>query len=263
MARRTRATEEPKCVSSCLILGKPYPFASEGFGRRPFSGGYPAAMLPNCRRQSAVAEFGRTAGFPPGIRRNIRRNSRTRFEHLPANCREVSPRSVSECPRSRSSNGGGHPAALSAQLPGRFPSPSRRMPVTDPNLIRQAAAQFQPRRRPRFGNLQPCREVIIELREKGASCEAIAELLNRYGVKTSRTMVNEFVRTLGRLKNGRRRKPYPNSTPPPTTPPPRLPSSISAVTAPTGPEPNANGATRPRGPHIAKVELLKPDEQHD
>jgi hypothetical protein len=56
------------------------------------------------------------------------------------------------------------------------------MPGSDANLIREAAAQFQPRRRPRFQNLQPCRDVIVELREKGASCEAIAELLTRYGV---------------------------------------------------------------------------------
>jgi len=130
------------------------------------------------------------------------------------------------------------------------------MPSPDTNLIRQAVAQFEPRRRPRFQNLQPCRDVIVELREKGASCEAIAELLTRYGVKTSRTMVNEFVRTLSQPKGNRRRKQPSNS--------PALQTAPSIPPAPAM-RPDANSTViepvKPRGPRIAKVELLKPDEQ--
>jgi hypothetical protein len=199
---------------------------------------------------------------PPDIRRNVRQYNRASSAHSSADCREVSRRLPGECSRCCRSYGGGHLSALPAQLLDRIPSSFRRMPAADPNLIRQAAAQFQPRRRLRFGNLQPCHEVIIELREKGASCEAIAELLNRYGVKTSRTMVNEFVRTLGHSKGGRRKKVRQNSAPPPAAPS-RPSSVISAPPDPTGSDLNTNGATRPRGPHIAKVELLKPNEQYD
>jgi hypothetical protein len=137
------------------------------------------------------------------------------------------------------------------------------MPVADPNLIRQAAAQFQPRRSRRFGNLQPCQDVILELREKGASCEAIAELLTRYGVKTSRTMVNEYVRTLCPPKSVRRRKPRLNPATPVATPTSPPPSIVFKPVAPADPESDANGTIKARGPRIAKIELVKPDEQYD
>jgi hypothetical protein len=139
------------------------------------------------------------------------------------------------------------------------------MPGADANLIREAAAQFQPRRRPRFQNLQPCRDVIVELREKGASCEAIAELLTRYGVKTSRTMVNEFVHILCQPKGGIRRKSLLKRGTPVVMPPPSsaaLPSAVIKST-PATPEPIASAPIKTRGPHIAKVELLKPGEQYD
>lgn len=154
---------------------------------------------------------------------------------------------------------GGHPPSLPAQLPDSFPPVTCRMPAVDPHLIRLAAAQFEPRRRPRYGNLQPCREVIIELREKGASCEAIAELLNRYGVKTSRTMVNEFVRILKQAKSTRRKKAHLPSAAPLPAPVLHPPATI----APARIETNPNGVAKPRGPHIARVELMKQGEQHD
>jgi hypothetical protein len=133
------------------------------------------------------------------------------------------------------------------------------MSGTDQNLIREAIAQFQPRRRPRFQNLQPCREFIIELRGKGASCEAIAELLTRYGVKTSRTMVNEFVRELRQTKKSKRSRPESN---PPSTPTTRT-ALVSTHHEQPGPVPVEIGQARARGPRIAKVELLKPVTQND
>jgi hypothetical protein len=135
------------------------------------------------------------------------------------------------------------------------------MPVTDPKNIRQAVAEFQPHRRPRFQNLLVWNDVIIELRAKGASCEAIAELLTRHGVKTSRTMVNEFLLTLSQPKVNRRRKSLlqpatilrmPAPVQPPVTPV-RRQESVSVESVPE----------KPRGPHIAKVELLPPGEQYD
>jgi hypothetical protein len=127
------------------------------------------------------------------------------------------------------------------------------MTVTDPNSIRQAAAEFQPCRRPRFQNLQPWREVVIELRFKGASCEAIAELLTRHGVKTSRTMVNEFVWTLPEPKMNRRRKPL--------LKPITAPAAISQVQPPIAPLPSPEPPPTPvksHGPRIAQVRMLKP-----
>lgn len=137
-----------------------------------------------------------------------------------------------------------------------------RMSDADTNLIRAAATQFQPRRRPRFQNLQPCREVIVELREKGASCEAIAELLTRYGVKTSRTMVNEFVHLLCQPKGGRRRKlPLNPVTATAAASVTLLPATSKIM--PAAPEPIVSAPAKTRGPHIAKVELLKPGEHYD
>jgi len=184
---------------------------------------------------------------------------------MPGNCRTVSGHSPGRWSGSCRRNAGGHPAAIPAaipaQLPGNLPAPFRRMPGADANLIREAAAQFQPRRRPRFQNLQPCRDVIVELREKGASCEAIAELLTRYGVKTSRTMVNEFVHLLCQPR-GRRRKLLLNANTPGAAPLAILPSVASKVMA-AALEPIPSAPVKTRGPHIAKVELLKPGEQYD
>jgi len=128
------------------------------------------------------------------------------------------------------------------------------MTATDPNSIRQAAAEFQPSRRPRFQNLQPWREVIIELRGKGASCEAIAGLLTRHGVKTSRTMVNEFVWTLPQPRANRRRKPQ--------LKPVTAPAVSSSIQPPVAPVPSAEPPptvpVKSHGPRIAQVRMLKP-----
>ena len=182
---------------------------------------------------------------------------------MPGKCRTVSGHSPGRWSGSCRRNAGGRPATIPAQLPGNLPPPFRRMPGADANLIREAAAQFQPRRRPRFQNLQPCRDVIVELREKGASCEAIAELLTRYGVKTSRTMVNEFVHILFQPKAGRRSKSLLKPGTPVTAPPPAILPAAPIKTMPATPEPIPSAPVKTRGPHIAKVELLKPGEQYD
>ena len=201
--------------------------------------------------------------FPPPIRRNGRRNFQASSGQMPGNCRTVSGHSPGRWSGSCRRNTGGYPVVKPEQLPGNLPSPFRRMPGADPNLMREAAAQFQPRRRPRFQNLQPCRDVIVELREKGASCEAIAELLTRYGVKTSRTMVNEFVHTLSQPKGSRRRKSLLNPVIPTAAPPPAILPAAPIKTLPANPEPIPSAPVKTRGPHIAKVELLKPGEQYD
>ena len=251
------------CFSSCLRQDKPNPFASEGFCRRRLSGGLSAELPPDCQLPATVMPAGLPALFPPRIRRSVRRNCRVISGQLPGDCSIVAGHSSGKRPGSFRRNTTGHPLASPAQLPGSRPSHSHLMPVTDPNLIRQAAAQFEPRRRPRFQNLQACRDVIIELREKGASCEAIAELLTRYGVRTSRTMVNEFVRTLSHPKGGRRRKLPLNPIRPPVAPQPSAPSVISRQVGTLVSESSGSAPMKTRGPHIAKVELLKPGEQYD
>ena len=128
------------------------------------------------------------------------------------------------------------------------------MPVTDPDSIRQAAAEFQPCRRPRYGNLEPWREVIIELRGKGASCEAIAGLLTRHGVKTSRTMVNEYVWTLPQPKMSRRRSQRLAAAAMPAV---SLPAKPPVEPAPIL-EPAQSAPPKSSGPRIAQVRMLKP-----
>ena len=135
------------------------------------------------------------------------------------------------------------------------------MPATDPKNIRQAVAEFQPHRRPRFQNLLVWNDVILELRAKGASCEAIAELMTRHGVKTSRTMVNEFLLTLSQPKANHRRKPRLQTL--------KIPPMPAPVQLPIKPihrqesHPEESVPVKSRGPHIAKVELLPPGEQYD
>ena len=142
------------------------------------------------------------------------------------------------------------------------------MPDPDPKSIRQAVEQFQPRRRPRFQNLVPWLDEILALRTKGASCEAIAELLSQHGVQTSRTMVSEYLAALPEAKPGRRRKvrlpsgpfaPPPQARPASANPVLPTPASISPVRRPDAVAPE-NGPAESRGPRIAQVELLDPNE---
>lgn len=44
----------------------------------------------------------------------------------------------------------------------------------DPASVRQAVAEFTPRRPEKFEELMPAKEVIVELRQKRASYRAIA-----------------------------------------------------------------------------------------
>lgn len=133
------------------------------------------------------------------------------------------------------------------------------MPDADLKIIRQAVAEFQPRRRPRFQNLVAWQEVILELRGKGASNEAIAALLTRHGVITSRTMVGEFLLALSRPNKNRPSKRFMKTV---ATPVVSVQPPVTPVRRPE-PVPVENPPVKIRGPHIAKVELLKPEEQYD
>ena len=220
-------------------------------------------MTPQFRRLSAGLSAGLPAIIPSHCRRSLRRNCRAIAGKLPGNCPAVSGQRAGQYPDSFCRRADGQLSASPPHWPVNVPAHSHLMPGTDPNLLRQAAAEFQPRRQPRFQNLLSCQEVILELRAKGASCEAIAELLTRYGVKTSRTMVNEFIWSLGQPKGSGRRKPRFNPITPTATPPPTQPPTASVRLAPSIPAPVESAPVKTRGPHIAKVELLKPGEHYD
>jgi hypothetical protein len=142
------------------------------------------------------------------------------------------------------------------------------MPSPDPKSIRQAVEQFQPRRRLRFQKLVPWSDEILALRAKGASCGAIAELLSQHGVPTSRTMVTEYLAALPEVRPGRRRKirhpaaasgPLPQGRSVSAGPAPVTPSTISPVRRPDALAPE-NAPAKTRGPRIAQVELLDPND---
>jgi len=81
----------------------------------------------------------------------------------------------------------------------------------DPASVRQAVAEFAPRRPENFQDLIPAKEVIAELRPQRASYRAIAELLTQHCLPTSKTalavccheVLGEIVRP--RRRHGRKR----------------------------------------------------------
>jgi len=133
----------------------------------------------------------------------------------------------------------------------------------DPATVRQAVAEFTPRRPEKFQDLIPAKEVIAELRQKRASYRAIAELLTQHCLPTSKTAVAVFCHeVLGeivrpRRRPGRRRPVAPAVSTPET-------AQQQTEDAPPTAEPPANGhgdgsqQTRSRGPRIAQVRMLKP-----
>ena len=147
-----------------------------------------------------------------------------------------------------------------------FPSTSNmlpRMASFDPATVRQAVAEFTPRRPEKFQDLIPAKDVITELRQKRASYRAIAELLTQHCLPTSKTAVAQFCHeVLGEIVKPRRR--------PGRKRPFVLAASSVEVSAqpladaPPSTEPTAHGngddlqPPRSRGPRIAQVRMLKP-----
>jgi len=132
----------------------------------------------------------------------------------------------------------------------------------DPASVRQAVAEFTPRRPEKFQDLMPAKDVIAELRQKRASYRAISELLTQHCLPTSKTAVAVFCHeVLGEIVHPRRR---------PGRKRPVVPTAVSPASAsepppaePTPAEPASGGngedtQTRSRGPRIAQVRMLKP-----
>ena len=137
--------------------------------------------------------------------------------------------------------------------------------------LRKAVQEFRPHpHRVPFNSLKPVHDSIIELRKRGVSYSAIAELLHEHGVQTSRARVAEYGRIV--LEGGKKRKRRKRtkaasaanvSQSAPATvvkPAPATPAPAAIVNLPL---PKENPAFTSRGPRIAKVEQLPPKEAEE
>jgi hypothetical protein len=137
------------------------------------------------------------------------------------------------------------------------------MSTFDPASVRQAVAEFTPRRPQRFQELFPVREVIAELRQKRGSYRAIAEL--RHCLPVSKTAVAAFCHeVLGEIVRPRRRpgrkRLAPTSSPIAETAVTAAPATgqeaVASLPPSEGPEVDETRSGRPRGPRIAQVRLV-------
>lgn len=138
--------------------------------------------------------------------------------------------------------------------------------------LSKAVQEFQPNpRRVPFNGLKSVHDSIVELRKRKISYSAIAELLRQHGVKTSRARVAEYGRMV--LEGGKSRKRRKRVAAAPAVNVLALPQNtpvMSAKLAPATPvlapngdmalQPKENSAFISRGPRIAKIEQLPPDE---
>ena len=135
---------------------------------------------------------------------------------------------------------------------------------TTPNLelLRKAIREYQPDpSRIPFSNLKPFHNSIVELRGKNASYAAIADLLMQNGVKTSRARVAEYGRiVLEGGKSRKRRKPARTAPAAAAQPAPVTPVPTPVPTGNVTPPPKEDSPYRSRGPHIANVRMMSPEE---
>jgi len=149
-------------------------------------------------------------------------------------------------------------------------------PTPDLEGLRKAVQEFRPNlHRVPFNNLKPIHDSIVELRRRKISYASIADLLIQHGVGTSRARVAEYGRIV--LDGGRKRKRRKRAKIAPVINVPATPQSAPAVAAkpaPTTAAPAAvtNNVPPPakesspytsRGPHIANVRMMSPEEKAD
>ena len=142
-------------------------------------------------------------------------------------------------------------------------SPFHPMSSFDPTTVRKAVEEFTPIRPQKFQDLFPAKHVIAELRQKRASYRAIADLLTKHCLVTSKTAIAAFChQVLGEIVRPRRRpgrkrsSVSSNGEPATATSQPNAPDSSLEPTA----NPDSGGTPQKpsRGPRIAQVRILKP-----
>jgi hypothetical protein len=141
--------------------------------------------------------------------------------------------------------------------------------MSDLESLHKAVQEFRPNpHRVPFSNLKPFHDSIATLRDKQASYSVIAELLQQSGVKTSRARVAEYGRiALDGGKSLKRRK-HARTMPAvniPATPQsaPVMAKTVLPTAAPTNdvpPPPEKNSPYTSRGPRIAKIAMMSPEE---
>jgi hypothetical protein len=140
------------------------------------------------------------------------------------------------------------------------------------NRFRHAASQYALTTKSRASRLLALKEDIAALRKRGVSYRAISELLTQCGITASDTCVMNFCH---RILMERRHKPFVarraksdashsvgRKAPPNATEKTALPATPATIVDAL-PPPTEGAPVKIRGPHIAKVELLPPGEQHD
>jgi hypothetical protein len=138
------------------------------------------------------------------------------------------------------------------------------------NRFRHAASLLTQDANSRASRLLILKEDIATLRKHGISYRAISELLTQNGIATSDVSVMKFCHRFlneGRSRpSAKRRASRPANRPASPKSTPVAPAKTTLPPAPASTNPPAavpaeTSAFKSRGPHIAKVELLKPGEQ--
>jgi hypothetical protein len=129
----------------------------------------------------------------------------------------------------------------------------------DPIIAHKAVTEFAPPRSERFRELSAAKDFITELRQKRASYRSIADLLTRHGLPIGKTAVAAFCHVvLGETsrsnKHRVRKRPLISDSANGQLPLPATPPSVPPATGNGGENPQ----TRVRGPRIAQIRMLKP-----
>lgn len=147
-------------------------------------------------------------------------------------------------------------------------------PAISPDALtrfRNAAAQFAGNVVPRASRLLTLKDDIAALRKRGVSYRIISELLTQNGIPASDTCVMRFChrtlkeRTSRKAAGARRTAPF-ASQPANTNAVADAAAKAAPVAFPMAalnvpPVATENTAIKVRGPRIAKIEFVKPDEK--
>lgn len=161
-------------------------------------------------------------------------------------------------------------ATLSASFAASLTMNKTAIPLEALNRFRAAASHYTPTAKSRASRLLTLKDDIAVLRKRGISYRAIGELLTQTGIPSSDTCVTNFCHRVLKEKIAHKSSAKRSASRPANRPASPKSASLASpkTTLPTAPA--TTGKTTPlsadnasftsRGPHIAKVELLNPDE---